>query len=278
MLSIVKRTSGASSPMTAGSGCRRLPLQRGWHLSSAMTVIWIPPRLLMVKCPSNAAKMRTSTTSRKAGHSKLCDAERRLKLPMAGIVVGIWTAGSAFQEVSHRGIWWAGTIVNRLTRQLQACPAAVQTNYRTRDGKTSHKSCNQDSYRRLSRIHRHRSWRRTARSETDPKHEVHRKEKKQDIGAHSKNVADDIMETACMINDNEFVQAMFHFKGKSPTVILYSLDHLQHMLSCASNTTVIGVDRTFNLGVFFITTTVYQCQSVVHREGSNHHPIFLGPM
>ena len=105
-----------------------------------------------------------------------------------------------------------------------------------------------------------------------------KKKNKQDIGAHSKNVADHKMETACMINDNEFVQAMFHFKGKPPTVILYSPDQLQHMLSCASNTTVISVDRTFNLGVFFVTTTVYQCQSVGHREGSNHHSIFLGPM
>ena len=55
------------------------------------------------------------------------------------------------------------------------------------------------------------------------------KKKKQDIGTHSKNVADHIMETACMINDNEFVQAMFHVKGKPPTVILYSPDQLQCM-------------------------------------------------
>ena len=86
-----------------------------------------------------------------------------------------------------------------------------------------------------------------------------KKKQKQDIISHSSSVADHVMETASMINDHEFVQAMIHAKGKPSTVVLYMPDQIQHMLICASQTTVIGVDRTFNLGAFYVTTTVYKC-------------------
>jgi len=40
---------------------------------------------------------------------------------------------------------------------------------------------------------------------------------------------------------------------------------------------VIGIDRTFNLGPCFVTTLVYKNKSVV-RKTNNEHPIFLGPV
>jgi len=40
---------------------------------------------------------------------------------------------------------------------------------------------------------------------------------------------------------------------------------------------VIGVDRTFNLGPCFVTTLVYKNRSVV-RKASNDSPIFVGPV
>ena len=75
-----------------------------------------------------------------------------------------------------------------------------------------------------------------------------KKKKKQAKVGNSNNVADHIMETASMINEHDFVQVMIHSKGKPPSVILYTPHQLEHMLSCVSQTSVIGVDRTFNLG------------------------------
>ena len=91
------------------------------------------------------------------------------------------------------------------------------------------------------------------------------------------NIADHILLTASMIQDNEFVQAMIHMKDKPPSVILYTTQQLDHFLACAGREAVVGIDRTFNLGDFFVTTTVYRCHSVVRREGGNTQ-IFLGPM
>ena len=40
---------------------------------------------------------------------------------------------------------------------------------------------------------------------------------------------------------------------------------------------VIGIDRTFNLGPCFVTALVYKNKSAV-RKTNNEHPIFLGPV
>ena len=75
------------------------------------------------------------------------------------------------------------------------------------------------------------------------------------IRKQNNNIADHILQTACMIQDNEFVQAMIHMKGKSPSIIPYTTQQM----------------------AFFVTTTVYRCHSVVRRAGENTS-IFLGSM
>lgn len=42
-------------------------------------------------------------------------------------------------------------------------------------------------------------------------------------------------------------------------------------------TTVLGVDKTFNLGQFHMTVTCFKNLSMLRRD-TNYHPIFLGPM
>ena len=42
-------------------------------------------------------------------------------------------------------------------------------------------------------------------------------------------------------------------------------------------TTVLGVDKTFNLGQFHVTLTCLKNLSILRRD-TNDHPIFLGPM
>ena len=73
------------------------------------------------------------------------------------------------------------------------------------------------------------------------------KRKMGDIGMQNNNIADHILQTACMIQDNEFVQVMIHMKGKPPSVILYTTQQLNHLLACAGREAVVCIDRTFNL-------------------------------
>ena len=40
---------------------------------------------------------------------------------------------------------------------------------------------------------------------------------------------------------------------------------------------VVGVDRTFNLGPCYVTTLVYKNMAVIRQESSDH-PVFLGPV
>ena len=40
---------------------------------------------------------------------------------------------------------------------------------------------------------------------------------------------------------------------------------------------IISVDRTFNLGPMFLTTTVYKHFNVL-RTGTEDYPLFIGPM
>ena len=40
--------------------------------------------------------------------------------------------------------------------------------------------------------------------------------------------------------------------------------------------TRVGIDRTFNLGNFYVTSFVYKNERVIRKDSSDH-PVFLGP-
>ena len=40
----------------------------------------------------------------------------------------------------------------------------------------------------------------------------------------------------------------------------------------------IGVDRTFNLGRFFVTALVYKNLRIVRADNAGEHPLFIGPV
>ena len=97
------------------------------------------------------------------------------------------------------------------------------------------------------------------------------------------NLADDIL---CVINgvqDHEFIQSVTLAKGKSPVIIAYLPEQLDDMKrfrrkdTPSSLRSVLGIDRTFNLGPCFVTTLVYKNMALVRKE-SNDHPVFLGPV
>ena len=92
-----------------------------------------------------------------------------------------------------------------------------------------------------------------------------------------KNVADDIQAILNLTSvENPFVREVVQLAGKPPNLICYTDNQLKH-LSKACKTSVIGIDRTFNLGPCFVTTTVFQDQNL-RRKGKDVSPILLGPL
>jgi hypothetical protein len=85
-----------------------------------------------------------------------------------------------------------------------------------------------------------------------------------------------------MLETHEFVQKIEKSKGPTgqiPAIILYSENQMKdfEMFVKNSDKPRVGIDRTFNLGCFFVTSIVYKNTRVVRRE-TNDHPICLGPI
>jgi len=76
--------------------------------------------------------------------------------------------------------------------------------------------------------------------------------------ANVADVADEILEVLSMLNDHPFVQTIIHNKGQVPNIICYKdqqiLD-LKHFVENNKNQPK-GIDRTFNLGTFYVTLMV----------------------
>ena len=96
---------------------------------------------------------------------------------------------------------------------------------------------------------------------------------------YNNNIADEMLQVLSMMNTHPFVQQVIHTKGQVPSIICYTDDQmtdLKHYLHKADNP-LVGVDRTFNLGSFFVTFLVYKNHRVFHKE-TKDQPIFAGPM
>ena len=97
---------------------------------------------------------------------------------------------------------------------------------------------------------------------------------------HRKNTADDVQTIMNMMNDHPFIQEIVQIKGKPPMVILYTEDQLKDVRNfCVKHKekTVLGVDRTFNLGACFVTLTVFKNTHLLRRS-TQCSPIMLGPL
>ena len=94
------------------------------------------------------------------------------------------------------------------------------------------------------------------------------------------NFADELLECMELVDSNPFVQQVYKSKGSLPNFILYTeeqIDDFRYFISHQGNL-VLGVDRTFNLGSFFVTALVYKNQRLTRSNNSNEHPLFLGPI
>jgi hypothetical protein len=90
------------------------------------------------------------------------------------------------------------------------------------------------------------------------------------------NNADDIQNILNMATDqNSFIKEIIQLAGKPPNIICYSDNQLKLFKKCMKKS-VVGIDRTFNLGACYVTSTVFQDQDVI-RKGKETPPILLGP-
>jgi len=96
------------------------------------------------------------------------------------------------------------------------------------------------------------------------------------------NFEDHVQNTRNMLHSHLFVQAVLQFKGKTLAVIMYTNDQMTDFRrSCCGNdltkSSVLGCDKTFNLGPLHLTVTVFKQHSVT-RMATNDNPKFFGPM
>ena len=106
------------------------------------------------------------------------------------------------------------------------------------------------------------------------------KKKSQNRMGKMNNLADEVLNCISMVDSNDFVQHFSKSKGVMPNFICYTenqINDLNFFLSQKSHHPV-GVDRTFNLGRFFVTALVYKNLRVVRADDPAEHPLFIGPM
>jgi hypothetical protein len=90
--------------------------------------------------------------------------------------------------------------------------------------------------------------------------------------ANRKNNADDVQTIMNMMNDHNFIQEIVQTKGKPPMVILYTEEQVKDVKNfCvtrkdSSMNSILGVDRTFNLGACFVTLTVFKNNHLLRRS------------
>ena len=99
----------------------------------------------------------------------------------------------------------------------------------------------------------------------------------------SMNIADDIQAVLGGVHTHPFVKVVSVRHSRSPVIVAYTEEQVKDIKRfCSRNTpdymrSVLGVDRTFNLGPCFATISVYKNMSVI-RKTTDDNPIFLGPV
>ncbi|KAK3089318.1 hypothetical protein FSP39_002697 [Pinctada imbricata] len=92
----------------------------------------------------------------------------------------------------------------------------------------------------------------------------------------SNNIADEVQSILSSLPNNTFVRSLIaNNDGRPPNIVCYTDDQLDDMRQCMTNGAIIGIDRTFNLGQFYVTCLCYQHPNLI-RHGTNTSPIMLG--
>ena len=97
---------------------------------------------------------------------------------------------------------------------------------------------------------------------------------------HCSNIADNILALMSMASQkHDFVKAVVQIADHPPAVICYTENMIDDMRSALKNEsqTILGIDKTYNLGPCFVTSLVYSNYAFTRKSESNA-PIFWGPM
>ncbi|MES9883125.1 MAG: hypothetical protein ABW185_19850 [Sedimenticola sp.] len=94
------------------------------------------------------------------------------------------------------------------------------------------------------------------------------------------NIADQIMVLDNKVTQNHhFVRSIVRTNAKTPFIILYTDDQLRDIRNfCGYGSSVLGVDKTFNLCDMHVTVTCFKQLSVVRPKPPRAPPIFIGPI
>lgn len=108
------------------------------------------------------------------------------------------------------------------------------------------------------------------------------KKKTQPQGTQRGNLADHVQHVENLAHTHPFIQQVSHSKEKVPKVILYTQEQIEDIKrSCCPDSnglaSVMGFDKTFNLGELHVTVGVFKNLSVTRRH-TGEHPIIAGPM
>ncbi|KAK7108117.1 hypothetical protein V1264_015910 [Littorina saxatilis] len=100
--------------------------------------------------------------------------------------------------------------------------------------------------------------------------------------SHKANFADQVAGVEDLQMSLPFIQLVVRQNGKVPCIILYNNDQMSDLkrFCCpplTAQSTVLGVDKTFNLSDVHVTCTVYKNLAVKNRT-TKEHPIFFGPL
>ena len=92
---------------------------------------------------------------------------------------------------------------------------------------------------------------------------------------NKQNIADDMHNVINMLsNSHPFLKEIVQCADKLPSVICYTDYQMKHF-SSACKTSIVGVDRTFNLGACFVRTTVFQ-EKKTEEKGQNYQSNYFG--
>lgn len=93
------------------------------------------------------------------------------------------------------------------------------------------------------------------------------------------NIADEIVAILAERLTNPCLKKVEFGERSLPNIFIYSDNQLEDMkANCVGEGgSIIGIDRTFNLGKCFVTSLCYKNQGVVNRK-TNEAPIMLGPL
>ena len=99
---------------------------------------------------------------------------------------------------------------------------------------------------------------------------------------HQKNIADHFQHINNIVHTHPLVRDVIYSKDHVPSIILYTDEQIKDVKRfCASDntaeTTVLGVDKTYNLSQLHVTVTTFKNIALL-RQSTNTHPLFLGPI